>query len=83
MTEQFAADIEAGYRKALQLNPNDVDIRLEYARALQGLHNPVEASKQYQLALAYNDKLNPDEPKRLALDRIKVIQKTIESLAPH
>jgi O-antigen ligase len=59
--------IKADYRRVLQLDPADATLRAEYADTLLGLGAPedrAEARKQYEEALASNDRLRPEEPKR-------------------
>jgi len=63
-----------GYTAALGLNPADVRLRLDYARALeQRLRDPQAAAEQYRTALDYDAMLPQDEPKRLsASDRARI-----------
>lgn len=61
------AAVVADYDRALALNPNDVDVRLEYADALARLGRPREASEQIFRALAADDALDEAEPERLDL----------------
>ncbi|MGD1276738.1 MAG: O-antigen ligase family protein [Tepidisphaeraceae bacterium] len=68
------------FDKALQLNPNEVSIRLDYARALGMLGLRDKARSQLQFALHYNDLLDKSEPKRLPPDQVRAIQKQIASL---
>jgi O-antigen ligase len=68
------------FRKALELNPNEVSIRLEFARALATLGKPADAREQFRLALWYNDQLDPAEPKRLSPEQIDAINSEIAAL---
>jgi O-antigen ligase len=77
-----AAAVRSDYETVLRLNPNDVGIRLEYAAALFRLGLADEAAGQYRAALAYNDQLSPDEPKRLPPARAEEIRQQIERIAP-
>ncbi len=70
----------ADFNKVMELNPNDVSLRLEYAHDLEMFHLRSQAKKQFQLALAYNDQLDPAEPKRLSQAQVDTINKEIDSL---
>src|SRR5207253_6886797 len=62
--EQIVKD----FRRALELDPNQVALHVEYADALRELDTPAdraEALKEYETALRYNALLKSDEPKRL------------------
>jgi hypothetical protein len=75
--------IKADYARALELNPNDVSIRLEYADVLRSFNTPEDraaARKQYEEALRYNDLLLANEPKRLKPDKVGEIRKGMEGL---
>jgi tetratricopeptide (TPR) repeat protein len=72
--------VTADYNRALVLNPNDISIRLEYAKALELLREPKQAVDQLRLALSYNDQLDAAEPKRLTASQIQAIQDQINSL---
>jgi O-antigen ligase len=74
--EQVIRDFD----KALELNPNEVSIRLSYAHALETLRKPVAAKEQLRQALWFNDQLDPAEPKRLSEDQVAAINKEIVSL---
>ncbi len=75
-----AGSISADYESALALNPNDVDVRLEYAAALELMGQQHRAAEQYQLAIDKNEGLSPDEPKRLSPDKVKEIQGKVATL---
>ena len=68
------------FDKALELNPNEVSIRLQYAGALQSLHRPAAAKEQLRQALWFNDQLDRAEPKRLSDEQVTTINKEITSL---
>ena len=73
--------IRKDFRRALELNPNEVSIRLEYADALAGFNTPedkAEAIAQYKDALRYNSLLKPDEPKRLRPEKVAEIERKIQ-----
>ncbi|MGD0542210.1 MAG: hypothetical protein ABSB33_11890, partial [Tepidisphaeraceae bacterium] len=70
----------ADFDKVMELDPNEVSLRLEYARDLEMFHLLPQARKQFNLALAYNDQLDPAEPKRLSQQEVAAIQKEIDSL---
>jgi O-antigen ligase len=75
-----AAQIRGGYERALGLDPNSVQVRLEYAALLRRLGDPAGARGQYQAALRYNDLLSPDEPKRLSAEKVEQVRKAIAEL---
>jgi|GEM_PF-729736 len=60
-----ASAAKADFTRALDLNPNEVSIRLDFGQALLGLHEPAEAAKEFDLALKYNSMLPEAEPKRM------------------
>ena len=45
-----AAGVQKDYSLALELNPIEVSIRMDYANALMRLNLPVDAIEQYELA---------------------------------
>ena len=57
--------VRRGYDAALKINPNDVRMHLEYARALAGFGDTPGAYAHFQEAKRYNQLLNSDEAKRL------------------
>ena len=75
-----ARAVRDDFEHALQIDPNSVDMRLEYADALANLHEPAEAVRQYERALWFNDQLSPDEPKRLSEKRLADIHDKIARL---
>jgi O-antigen ligase len=54
------------YQRALDLDPNEVSIRLEYAAVLMHFGRSEESARQCQLAAHYNDLLPAEEPKRMS-----------------
>lgn len=74
------AVIRRGYDRALMLDPNSVQVRLDYAAMLQRLGDPAGAREQYAAALKYNDLLDPDEPKRLSAEKLEEVRKAISEL---
>jgi hypothetical protein len=71
------------FRRALELDPNQVALHVEFADALRELNTPAdraEALKEYETALRYNALLKSDEPKRLREVKVAEIQKRIEEL---
>jgi O-antigen ligase/tetratricopeptide (TPR) repeat protein len=75
-----ADQVIADFNRALELNPNEVSIRLDYAKALEQLRLPQQAAEQLQLALFFNHMLDPAEPKRLTPAQIQAIQKELSLL---
>lgn len=74
-----AAAIRADYEAALRLDPNNVDVRIEYADVLRRFGDSAAAA-QYREALRYNDLLSPDEPKRLSPPKLNEILRAIAEL---
>jgi len=58
---QVNGDLE----RALELNPNDIDSRIEYAKLLEQFGDRTAAQEQYRLAIKTNEGFDPTEPKRL------------------
>jgi uncharacterized protein (TIGR02996 family) len=71
--------ISNDYLQALARNPNDVASRIEFADYLSGAGKAEQARKQYQLALDFNDRLSPNEAKRLPPVRVAEIKAKIGS----
>jgi O-antigen ligase len=76
-----SAGAKSDYQKALALDPNNVEMRLEYAQMLEKINEPAAARRQYQIALQMNNLLAPDEPKRLPMKDVGEIRKRIQDLA--
>jgi O-antigen ligase len=72
-----AQRVKQDYQTAIQLNPNDVDVRTDYGDTLKKLGFAQEAADAYRAALQKNDGLSPDEPKRLTSDQVQALQKKI------
>jgi O-antigen ligase len=72
--------VKQDYQTAIQLNPNDVDVRTEYAKALEHLGFPHEAADAYAAALNKNDGLSADEPKRLSPQQVQALRGKIAAL---
>ena len=70
----------SNYEQALRIDPNSVDMRLEFAEMLVRLNNPAVAKMQFELALSYNNQLDPNDPKRLSAARVMEIRERIETL---
>jgi O-antigen ligase len=71
------------FGRAVALNPNDVDLRIEYADLLERFGKRAEAAEQLEAALAMDDKLDRAEPERLELrspGRYEAIRKRIDVL---
>ncbi len=62
------------YRQGLSRNPADVQTRIELADYLMSVSRLEEAKEQYRIALDFNDKLHPDEPKRLSPEKLASIK---------
>jgi tetratricopeptide (TPR) repeat protein len=75
-----ASPVIADYQRLTSLNPNDVQLRIEFAHALEQLGQPRRAADELSRALDYNDRLAPDEPKRLPPHRIDELRREIERL---
>ncbi len=71
--------ISNDYLQALARNPNDVASRIESADYLASAGKAEQAIKQYQLALDFNDRLGPNETKRLPPARVAEIKAKIGS----
>ncbi len=72
--------VMAAYDKFLAMDPADVQSRLLYAQTLERAGLTREAIAQYELALAKNAQLHPDEPKRLSQSKLDEIAATIARL---
>ena len=74
--------VRDNYDRAIELNPADSEIRLQYAAALEQLGLKKEAAEQYRTVLDFNDKLPLEEPERLPEKRVEEIKKKVGELAP-
>jgi tetratricopeptide (TPR) repeat protein len=68
------AAVRADFNKILQLNPNDVSLRVQYGNALERFGLLPEAREQYRLALNANDALPIGEPKRLPPEDVEKLR---------
>jgi O-antigen ligase len=71
------------FGRAVALNPNDVDLRIEYADLLERFGRQISAAEQLEAALKIDDKLDPKEPERLKLrspGKYEAIRKRISVL---
>ena len=75
-----AAVVRENYDGAIELNPADNQIRLQYAAALEQLGLKKEAAEQYRTVLEFNDKLPIEEPERLLEKRVEEIKKKVGEL---
>jgi hypothetical protein len=75
-------NVATDYRQGIDRNPSDVRIRLEFADFLSSAGRPDEAAEEYKLALEYNDKLHPDEPKRLRPEMVDAIRARLSAGGP-
>jgi O-antigen ligase/tetratricopeptide (TPR) repeat protein len=76
-----AAAVRSDYEQALRLDPNNVDVRLEYGDILRRFGDRPGAAAQYRESLRYNDLLHPDEPKRLPASRVNEVTRAVEALS--
>ncbi len=76
-----ADQVVSDFNRVVYLDPNDVDIRLQYAAALEKLRLPKQAAEQFQLALFYNSQLDRAEPKRLPEDEVSRINMELDALS--
>jgi predicted Zn-dependent protease len=74
------ARVTADFDRATRLDPNDVSTHLDYAEALVRLGLGQKAIEEYRTALAFNDLLDPAEPKRLSQAKIEQIRQRIRTL---
>jgi O-antigen ligase len=76
-----AGIVRRNYDQAIELNPADNQIRLQYAAALEQLGLKKEAAEQYRTVLEFNDKLPIEEPERLPETRVEEIKKKVGELS--
>jgi O-antigen ligase len=74
--------VKQDYQTAIALNPNDVDVRIDYGAILEKLGFRHQAADAYRAALQKNDGLAPDEPKRLTAQRVQELRNKIAALDP-
>ena len=83
-TETTLEGMRQDYLRAIGMDPNSVDDHREYASALQARGGPRcrgEARQQFQEALAANDRLPPNESRRLSPAAVKDIRHQIDLLS--
>ena len=68
------------FEHAVALEPNNVDLRLTYAAAMERLGQSDSARRQYEEALQRNDSLPPGEIRRLSPARIGEINANLDRL---
>lgn len=80
--KENAAQIHADFTRALDLNPHDAPLQVEYADALAQLGQPAEARQRYQRAIDINNALKPNEPKKLQFNkRLDEINRKMQQLS--
>ena len=72
--------IRDNFNTALKLDPYNVPMRLEYAKALTDFGDRAAAVEQFEMTLRVNDLLNWDEKKRLPPEEVTKIQNQIRAL---
>jgi tetratricopeptide (TPR) repeat protein len=75
-----ADQVVGDFNRALELDPNNVTVRLNYASALEAMRLPQQELEQLRLALFYDDLLDPTEPKRLTKGEVEQIKAKIALL---
>ncbi len=75
--EQCLAD----YQRAVELNPNEIDLRLDYAQLLEHFGKPKEAATQLIAAMQVNSAYDPAEPERLELRAPGEVQRITAKIA--
>jgi len=68
------------YSAAVGMDPNNMELRIEFAQVLGQHKHPAEAREQYQKALWLNDQLPPTEPQRLSAERVKQVSAAVDGL---
>jgi tetratricopeptide (TPR) repeat protein len=75
-----ATRVRQDFERSLELDPDNVQSRLEFAKTLEDLHDAAGARDQYEKALWYDDQLAPDEIERLSGAKVAEIRATIARL---
>ena len=75
-----APAVRADYRRLLQLDPNNIAARIEFAETLVKLNDPAGAAEQYRAALRLNELLDVTEPERLPPQQVRQIEQKIADL---
>lgn len=68
------------YRDILRLNPNDLQLRLQYAHVLERLGRAAEAADELDRVLGFNEQLSTEEPERLQAEQEQEIRSRIMRL---
>jgi O-antigen ligase len=77
MPNPDVATVRSDFERIVQLNPNDVSLRMQFGDAMLRLGETDLARQQYQSALKANDALPIGEPKRLSDEQVKQLKETI------
>jgi O-antigen ligase len=81
--EKRREQIRSDFVRAIELNPNEVSLRMEFGDVLAGFKTPAdraEAVRQYEEAIRFNGLLKADEPKRMAAEKVTEVRRKIEEL---
>ncbi len=71
----------ADFDHAIQLDPQDIDTRVEYAHVLADAGQHAAAAQQARAALAINNAYDPGEEKRLTPEKLNALQAFIQMQA--
>jgi O-antigen ligase len=71
--------VKEDFQAVLAMNPNDVSLHIQYARALDRFGLRAEAKQQYQLALTADAALPIGEPKRLSPEDVEKYRKAADA----
>ncbi len=74
------AAVTSDFDRVMQLNPNDVSLRMQFGDAMTRLGQTELARQQYRAALKANDALPIGEPKRLSDEAVAQLRKKIGAL---
>jgi hypothetical protein len=69
------------YERALAIDPQNVNVAIEYGELLAKLGSPRDAARWIEVALVANAGLHPDEPKRLPPATVAQLERRIAELA--
>lgn len=72
-----ATVIDNDFANATRLNPNDAPMHMEYGAFLDSAGRTADATAQFELAMDANDRLNPDEPRRLPAAQVDELKKRL------
>lgn len=73
-----AKQVIADFDRIVAINPDEVQLRIQFGQALDRLGKPRMAAKQYRRALSANAALDPKEPRRLSADELADLEKAID-----